>query len=104
MTIIQPNRTNRLTNIVCAMSLLALLVVAAWSIVLYNKTVNATHDISAKEAEYKALLVKNAELKNTLYTLTDAKNLRHIAEVSGLVPIIRPEYIEEGSAPVLAMR
>ncbi|MDO8585070.1 MAG: hypothetical protein Q7R85_03045 [bacterium] len=104
MTIIQPNRTNRLTNIVFAMSLLALLGVATWSIMLYNKTVNITHDISEKDQEYQALLAKNAELKNTLYTITDVKNLRRAAEALGFAPITRPEYVEEDKAPVLAAR
>jgi len=104
MTIIQPNKTNRLTNVVFTMSLLALLGVASWSIVLYNRTVNMTHDISGKDREYQALLAKNAELKNALYAITDAKNLRHVAEASGLVPVAHPEYIEEDRAPALAAR
>lgn len=104
MTIIQPNRTNHLTNIVFAMSLLALLAVAVWSIALYNATVNVTHEISAKEREHNALLAKNAELKNAFYAVTDIKNLRRVAETSGLRPITNPEYVEEGRVPTLAVR
>lgn len=84
--------------------MLALLVAASWSIVLYNNTVNVAHDTAAKEREYKALLGKNAELKNTFYALTDANNLRRAAESAGLRAIARPEYVEEGHVPALAAR
>lgn len=103
MTIIQPNRSSRGINLVFTASMLALLATASWSIVLYNGTVNITHDIAAKEREYKALLGKNAELKNTFYALTDANNLRRAAESAGLRAIARPEYIEE-RAQALAAR
>ena len=102
MTIIQPNKTQRGIRIVFAGSILALFGVALWSIVLYNRTVNMAHEISANERAYKAMLVKNGELKNTLYALTDVKNLRRTAANLGLVPIRQPEYIEEDRASALA--
>lgn len=104
MTIIQPNNTHRVTTLFFAASMAALLAVAAWSIALYNGSVNIAHEISAKEQEHKALLAKNAELKNTFYAVTDAEHLRRIAESSGLRPIVNPEYIEENHAPALAAR
>lgn len=104
MTIIQPNRSSRGINLVFTASILALLATASWSIVLYNGTVNIAHDISAKEREYKTLLAKNAELKNTFYALTDTNNLRRAAESAGLRAIARPEYVEESHSPTLAAR
>lgn len=63
-----------------------------------------THDIAAKEKEYKALLTKNAELKQAFYALTNTNNLQRAAEAAGLRVIARPEYVEEHSAPILAVR
>ncbi|MBI2075384.1 MAG: hypothetical protein HYT82_01810 [Candidatus Harrisonbacteria bacterium] len=102
MTIIEPNKTQRGVRIVFAGSIVALIGVALWSIVLYNRTVNMAHEISAYERAYNAMLVKNGELKHTLYALTDVKNLRRVAANLGLVPMRHLEYIEEDRAPALA--
>ena len=102
MTIIEPNKTKRGVRIVFMGSILALFGVALWSIVLYNRTVNMAHEISANERAYNAMLVKNGELKNTFYALTDVKNLRRAAAHLGLVPIVHPEYIGEDKAPAFA--
>ncbi len=78
--------------------------VAAWSIFVYNQTVNLSHEFSAKEREYKTSLTQNAELKNEKYSLTDAKNLRVAADAGGLVKVSNPEYFESVAAPELAAR
>lgn len=102
MTIIEPNKTNRGVKLLFAGSIAALMGAAFWSIILYNKTVNMEHDIVTKNREYQALLAKNGELKQTLYSMTDVKNLQRAARDGGLTLIAHPEYVEPGSRVALA--
>ena len=72
------------------------------SVFIYNSTINlvrASHDV---ELTHKTVLTFNAELKNKLYSLLDAKNLRALAEVEGLKKISNPEYFEVKIVPILA--
>lgn len=104
MTIIEPNK-NRLAkkiNLLFITSLLVLLFVAVWSIFVYNQTVNLGYKLNISEREYKAQFTRNAELKNDLYKIIDAKNLHNVAKSSGLVKVVSPEYLEASPKPLLA--
>lgn len=104
MTIIEPNKNRRSTNIIFWGSIALLIGVALWTISVYNQTVNLSHEIKSAEAKAGALEAGNAELKNKRYGLMDAGKLHSIAVSYGLVKITRPEYLELTSAGALANR
>jgi hypothetical protein len=97
MTILEPNKyqgVNRAFWTVMAI----LLLVTAWSILIYNHTVLLSHELRAKEQAYKAAAAKNIELKNERYAQTEGKVLQKIASSRGLVKVRTPGYINVHNA------
>ncbi len=104
MTIIGPNKAAKVANNMLVVSLTSLLAIAVISIFVYNQTVNLTHELKTKEKDHQVLLTENAELKNSRYNMTDAKNLVSVAKYGGLVKAQDIEYIERDEISPLASR
>jgi hypothetical protein len=104
MTIIEPNKNRKSTNILFWGSIALLIGVALWTISVYNQTVNLSHEIKSAEAKAGALEAGNAELKNKRYGLMDARELHAIAASYGLIKITHPEYLELPPVAALANR
>lgn len=104
MTIIEPNKNikSRKSNLLLIGSVAALFGVALWSIIIYNQIVSLSRATREAEDSLQVLITKNAELKNTSYTVIDSKSLHAIANRYGLVKVKNPEYLELGSQSELA--
>jgi len=60
----------------------------------YNALVNSRYQTQALKQEITALGVKNADLKNQLYQVTNPDALQKLAVASDLVIDRAPQYIE----------
>ncbi|KKR88753.1 MAG: hypothetical protein UW50_C0001G0171 [Candidatus Wolfebacteria bacterium GW2011_GWA1_44_24] len=94
MTIIQPNKKNKL-NFLISILMLILAVVAVWSVFLYNQLVDFRHEIASYEKSASETEVKNAELKNELFQIVNPKNLESLMNDGALVLEKNPTYIKE---------
>ncbi len=104
MTIIEPQKSNRRINFLLVSSLSLSFGAVLWSVFVYNSTVNLARESSSIEVKHKASLTFNAELKNDLYRLLDAKNLKKLADREGLKQISNPEYLNVKAIAILAER
>ncbi len=97
MTIIEPNKNGKKVTTFLIYGGMILSVFATWSIMLYSETVNLAHALNSEQEAYNAASSELTKLKNELFTLTDAKKLRVMAEQLGLKRVRSPEYIEVGA-------
>lgn len=93
MTIIQPNKNNHRTSFLISVLLVASISAALWGIFLYNQLVNLRHEVKSQENNLRQAEVTNAELKNNLYSIIDAKNLKSSTDSQSLILDKNPEYI-----------
>ena len=97
MTIIQPNKNNQKINILVSALATTTVIAAVLGVFLYNQLINIRHEISRQEENLQKIEVANAELKNNLYQITDAKNLETSAAQNGLVLEKKPQYLKNES-------
>jgi len=83
---------------------LGVVAVFAVGIFAYNGSLHVRRQFSALRDRVETLQEMNADLKNTLYSLTDAKTLGSVALRLGLVVERNPQYLHVGSDPVVAQR
>jgi len=65
---------------------------AVWGIFLYNRLVDMRHEVKRQEENIRRAEVTNAELKNNLYNILDAKNLEPLINKQSLIFDKNPEY------------
>ena len=93
MTVLQPNRTNRnIVYLFFGLGLLIFLGIAA-AVAVYSQTVTLKHDIIGLSSELDQAKLKNAELKNNFYKLTDQENLDKVATDRGLIQDKNPKWL-----------
>jgi hypothetical protein len=97
MTITYPNRA-RQANFALRVLGLGILLAALVSVYLYNQTVTLRHSVSYLGDSVNTLQVKNADLKNSIFSLLDSKNLVSLAGKLGLVKEATPSYLRLGTA------
>lgn len=93
MTIFQPHAKKSFNYGLMLMAGFAL-IAALLSISLYNGIVNLRHSLALQETKLQELQTANADLKNRLYGILDAENLREIAGKLSLVKDNSPQYLE----------
>lgn len=91
MTIIQPNKTQNLIHLLFIFGT-ALVLIAAFYVFIYSKTVSLKHDIEKVEAQLNELRVQNAELKNDFYSALDSRKLEELAKEKGLIYDKNPQW------------
>lgn len=94
MTIIQPNKNNYKTSFLISVLLITSISTALWGVFLYNQLVNVRHEIKRQENNLRQAEVMNAELKNNLYSIIDAKNLKSSTDSQSLILDKNPEYVK----------
>ncbi len=92
MTIINPNKNKRLTFFFASLFAVILFGGIVY-IKQYNALANSRYELRALKQEMVSLEVKNADLKNELYQITDASKFDALAEEYGLVLERQPQYI-----------
>lgn len=92
MTIIQPYKTSYKSNFLISILMLTSIGIAVWGVFLYNQLVNLRHEVKKQEADISRAEVTNAELKNNLYSIIDAKNLKSSVDSQSLILDKNPEY------------
>lgn len=93
MTIISPSKHYGYTTFLAAL-FFAVFVGGLVYIFEYNALVNARYREEALKQEIVEMQVKNADLKNDLYTITNPGALQKLAVTSNLVLDAKPNYIE----------
>ncbi len=92
MTIIQPNKNNHKTIFAVSILMIISITAAVWGIFLYNQLVDLRHEVKRQEENLRRAEVTNAELKNNLYSILDAKNLEPLINSQSLIFDKNPEY------------
>ena len=95
MTIIQPNKTSYKSNFLILTLIFVSISVAVWGVFLYNQLVNLRHEVKSQEIALGQAEVANAELKNNLYNIIDAKNLESSIKNQSLILDENPNYVKE---------
>lgn len=84
--------------------ILGIVAVFAVGIVAYNGSLSVRRQYTALRDRVEQLQTDNAELKNALYELTDAKTLSSVAVRLGLIMEKNPQYLHVGTGAVVAQR
>lgn len=93
MTVIQPNKaTKNVLYLFLGLGILVFLGVSA-AVAIYSQTVDLKHDIIGLSSELEEMKLKNAELKNSFYQITDQKVLGDLAESRGLIQDKNPKWV-----------
>jgi cell division protein FtsL len=93
MTFISSPHSNRL-NIILGMLILLTVLLAANLVVVYNRLVNADHDIQDLGEQVRNSQTANAELKEEIYGIFSSDALDALATDRSLVRERNPEYLE----------
>lgn len=94
MTIIQPNKNNHKITFGISFLMIITITAAIWGIFLYNQLVNLRHEVKRQENNLRQAEVTNAELKNNLYSILDAKNLESLINNQSLIFDKNPNYLK----------
>ncbi|MFA5052593.1 MAG: hypothetical protein WC565_00830 [Parcubacteria group bacterium] len=95
MTILRPNDKRKESAWKAAIFLAGGLLIGAITFCgcIYSKIVSLKHEISSLKNSTETELTANAELKNTLFKITDPQALETIAEEKGLVLDKNPQWV-----------
>ena len=93
MTIILPNKNNK-SNLLVFILMTAGVLSVVWGVFLYNELVDLRHEFQRQNDDIQKAEVSNAELKNNLYNIIDARNLEALVEGQYLVLDNDPQYIK----------
>jgi hypothetical protein len=94
MTIIQPYKNTYKANFLILILVFSLISMTIWGVFLYNQLVNVRHEIKTQGANISRAEVASAELKNALYNVVEAKNLKASLDNQALVLDKNPEYVK----------
>ena len=93
MTVIQPSKgTKNIAYLFLGLGILVFLGVSA-AVAIYSQTVSMKHDIIRFASEVEEMKLKNAELKNEFYRLTDQGVLAEVAKSRGLIQDKNPKWV-----------
>lgn len=93
MTIIEPSKNHILgSSLAYFIGLLILCVIAG--IYFYNLNVNLKYEVSMNSKAIQQLESTNADLRNQMYKMLDAKNLTAIIQKQNLIQDKNPDYFE----------
>lgn len=95
MTIIQNKKTEYKTNFLIPALILALILTAGGGVFFYNRVVNISHDLNNYKTALREIEVKNAELKNNFFEITNPQKLQSLIENGSLILDKNPEYIKK---------
>lgn len=94
MTIFSPHQSKIKFNLKLVLGAALLIIIAIASIHLQNSNMALRKAIGALESKIEEIRVANADYKNELYKLLDAKNLTPLIQRLGLVKEVHPRYLE----------
>ncbi|BCX16218.1 MAG: hypothetical protein KatS3mg098_447 [Candidatus Parcubacteria bacterium] len=104
MTVIEFSRRDLKINFLALTLVLILILVSAWMILVYNKSVDLKHDILLAREKLEDYQVKNAELKNNLFQILDNLDEESILASSGLVLDKSPQYFKRNHQLISELR
>lgn len=94
MTIIQPNKNSSKTNFLILVLMLGSISAVVWGVFIYNQLVDLRHEVKSQETGAKQAEVANAELKDNLYNIIDAKSAESLKNSQSLILDKNPEYVK----------
>ena len=74
--------------------------IAAFGALLASRTVDLRHEVARLERERQELLVRNADLKDELFSNLSASKLLHAGVAAGFVLERNPEYVRTHIDPL----
>lgn len=92
MTYIQSNKKNNILSLFLGLGFLVILAIVA-EVSIYSQAVDFKHDIIKISSELENVKLKNSELKNSFYKLTDQASLDELARARGLVREENPKWV-----------
>jgi hypothetical protein len=98
MTVIEFGSKDVKINFAISALFVFLIVSVAWGVSLYQNIITVRHDIEQSTALAETIQVKNAELKNQLYQITDSVGQEAFLQDSGLVADPSPRYVQTSAA------
>ncbi len=104
MTIIQPKKQGKRITIALIFMFAAVISGVSVGIFLYSMTVDLRHEVAVLEGEIQSFKVRNAELKEGLYEILDARRLEALGVDFGLILDRNPRYVETALHVLAASR
>jgi hypothetical protein len=92
MTFIQPNKHKNILTILIVLQVLALFGGTFWIVVVYNKTVSMSHDITAFKSELDAMGAKSTAVSNSIIATLGGTSGALIAQNDNLIQEKKPQY------------
>jgi cell division protein FtsL len=95
MTIIQPNKhkLNKLSDILLVGVGIVVFGIAVLTVFSYSRVAGLKHNISLLESDIEKSRAVNADLKNSLFKMTDPQLLESIATEKGLIEDKNPKWV-----------
>ncbi len=93
MTFIQPNKPKSFLNIILVALVVTLLAGTFWLVVVYNQTVNTSHNIATAKAELDTIGSQNTAISNQIVATLSTNQASAIAAQDGLVQDQSPQYV-----------
>jgi cell division protein FtsL len=95
MTIIRPNeqKIEARKKLLVFLAGGTLIVSIIFCGILYSKTVDIKHEITSTKEFLREGKLVNAELRNTIFKMTDPQMLEEIAEEKGLIEDKNPQWV-----------
>lgn len=100
MTVIEFGKRDLKINSVTLLLGVFLMVLAGCSLVVYNSMIGLRHDIENAQADSAREQVRNADLKNELFSKLDGISREEFVHAAGLIMDEEPHYVEAGSISV----
>lgn len=92
MTFIQPSKKSIVFRLFLVLIVAGLIGGTFWLIMLYNQTVNLSHEITAAKSELDSVGAENTALNNKIITMLGNTDPTAIATQGGLV-MAKPQYV-----------
>ena len=95
MTIIRPRKENYVLKYLLGGLVSTFILVSICGVFFYNKFVSNRHEVSRYKTIVREVEIKNAELKDNYYKLTNSEKINEIYNSSGLFIEKNPEYVKK---------
>lgn len=93
MTLIQPNKNNKILNALLVIFGVATTGAVICLIFLYNQTVSLSRGASLLEDQTVSIQAENSELKSDTFALLDPYHLANLASAQGMTSRTVPNYV-----------
>ncbi|MFH1246637.1 MAG: hypothetical protein V1489_02600 [Candidatus Liptonbacteria bacterium] len=94
MTILQPERPWTLTSYLLGGLIVVMACTSFWLITMYVRVVDLEHDMAQAKVDIQTREAENATLRDKMYALFGADNMRALSESRQLITDRNPQYVK----------